>query len=165
MVTDAELEREFRGVVRDHLEVLTQPLIEALRALIHHPFPEQVVEISFEVFRDGFTSGFPVRAFFMDRDNCEFFLRENGKAVYPSPIDPGLLDIPRVYSRAVDDRYDAVPDQITVAGDELVPWFAECWQAAGGSGFTRRATIAFHDGVRELNLMTGTFQKTYAGFD
>ena len=159
------LEQEFRARVRQHLELLTTSLTVALRALIGHRYPEEVVEISFEIFRDGFVAGFPVRAFFMDRDNCEFFLKVDGKAAYPSPIDPGLLDIERVYSRAFLKEFEAVEDDMTISGDELLPWFAECWKAAGGASFGRRATISCHDDIREFNLMTGQWQESFAGFD
>lgn len=69
-----EIEQEFREGVKGCLVQLTDKVIPLLQKLIRHDYPDEVVSLDFEVFTDGFTQEFPVRAFFMDSDNTEFFL-------------------------------------------------------------------------------------------
>jgi hypothetical protein len=130
-------------------------LVGVLRQLVEHSYPGEVRALEFEVFTDGFTDGFPVRAFFMDADNTEFFVYEDGKAQYPSPVDPELLHIERVFDLDLEHELEAVApdaDTYTLAGEALVPWFAKCWAQAGGLGFSRAATIQLHDDTRSYDL-------------
>ena len=91
------IEQEFREKVAEHLENLSEDLKPILKELIEFDYPKEVNTLAFEVFVDGFSSGLPVRAFFMDDDNSEHFIYVNGKAEYPSPVDPSLLKIEHVY--------------------------------------------------------------------
>ncbi|MGI0035819.1 MAG: hypothetical protein ACRD98_08115, partial [Nitrososphaera sp.] len=120
-------------LVRQHLAKLEARLVAALRSLISHNYPPEVFALSFEVFSDTFTSGFPARAFFMDRTNCEYFLYVNGEATYPSPIDPWLLDIDSTYPAEIEDDFlSRDPDLNTwdIATSEFISWFSECWDKA-----------------------------------
>ncbi|MGN6481476.1 hypothetical protein [Luteibacter sp.] len=129
-----------------------------LEALVHHQYPPQVVALQFEAFSDGFTYEFPVRAFFVDSDNCEFFLYVDGEATYPSPVDPGLLEIDCVYPYALEEKLESESpdsDAWRLATEELFNWFLSCWQKAGGRKFPLSATISRHDFRSALDLMTG----------
>jgi hypothetical protein len=162
------LEKEFRGRVRRHFAKLEPTLVVALRSLIGHSYPAEVFALSFEVFSDSFTEGFPARAFFMDRINCEYFLYVNGEATYPSPIDPELLDIDSTYPEELEDDFlSRDPDLNTwdIATSEFILWFSECWDKAGGARFSLVATIADHDSAEEFNLITRQWQPSYAAFD
>ena len=75
-------EQIFRHAVRDGLGKLDSHVEGVLCSAIKHQYPSEVFALSFEVFSDGFTSGFPVRAFFMDRSNTEHFLWDSGQAKY-----------------------------------------------------------------------------------
>jgi hypothetical protein len=146
---------EFREAVTIHLERLSPALTSVLRRLMSHPYPPEVHHLDFEVFCDGFTEGFPVRAFFMDETNCEHFVYINGKAQYPTNVDPGLLEIDGVYSRSFEKDFaarDPELDYMTEAGKTLVPWFATCWYAAGGPVFPRPAYIGLHDDSTRYDL-------------
>ena len=154
-------ENIFRVRVREHLNTLEPGLVAVLASLIWHKYPKEVAVLDFEVFSDGFTSGFPARAFFMDKSNSEFFLRVNGKAQYPSPVDPGLLSVPEVYPQALEDVLVAESpesDPWHLATSEFIDWFRQCWVKAGGKDFRLMATIAHHDSSQELNLKTGQWQ-------
>jgi hypothetical protein len=154
------LESEFRSEVRKHLEPLAKNLVPLLSQLIRHKYPKEVEALVFEVFSDGFTSGFPARVFFMDGENSEFFIYENGEAQYPSPIDPDLLDIEQVYPDELEERFssqDEDLDTFTLAGLELIDWFAKCWNQAGGNEFPRTALITIHDDTEVLDLKTGVW--------
>ena len=143
------------GVVR-HLEPLSSQLVPVLKRLVAYPFAAQVHHLDFEVFCDGFTAGFPVRAFFMDADNCEYFVCVEGKARYPCDVDPELLKIGKVYSREFEEeftRQDVDLDCFTLAGEALIPWFGQCWTAAGGQLFDRGACIVLHDDSRRYDLL------------
>lgn len=147
-------EWRFQAAVQAHLERLTEQLVPVLRRLIEFPYPAEVECLDFEVFCDGFTDGFPVRAFFMDAANCEFFVYRTGDAEYPCDVDPGLLQLERVYPAQFLEPF-RVPglDCFTLAGEALIPWFARCWVAAGGKQFSRNARIGLHDRVRRFDLV------------
>ena len=149
---------EFREAVTAQLERLSPALTSVLRRLISHPYPPEVDHVDFEVFCDGFTEGFPVRAFFMDETNCEHFVHVDGEAQYPTSVDPGLLEIDEVYPRSFEEDFaarDAALDYMTAAGEALVPWFATCWRAAGGLAFPRPAYIGLHDDSARYDLASG----------
>jgi hypothetical protein len=157
----AAAEATFRGRVRERLATLEPVLLPILGALISHKYPSDVVALDFEVFSDGFTSSFPVRAFFMDDSNTEFFVYADGVATYPSPVEPGLLDIEYVYPDTIEEELvgespDSEPWEL--ATSELLEWFLQCWMKAGGSAFGLAATISRHDSAKELNLKTGRQQ-------
>lgn len=160
-------EHTFRQAVRTGLAQLDAPIEAALTSLVRHPFPQEVYALAFEVFGNGFTSGFPVRAFFMDRTNTEYFVWEGGQAEYPSPIDPGLLDIDHVYPYEVEEALEAVSpdsDPWAIASEELIPWFASHWLRVGAAGFSKVATIAMHDADQEFDLRAGRWQPAYSSF-
>lgn len=124
------IEDTYRKGVKEHLVKLTDNLTPVLKKLIEYDFPKEVVSLDFEVFCDGFTQYFPVRAFFIDSDNSEFFLFENDNAIYPSPVDPELLNIKHVFSKEFEEKFtekDEDLDVYTLAGYELIEWFSSCW--------------------------------------
>jgi hypothetical protein len=162
-----DVAEEFRSTLREALRALEDALVAVLRQLVEHDYPPEVAAVDFEVFSDTWSEGFPARAFFMDESNCEHFIYVDGKAEYPSPVDPALLDVPHVvtpeYADSVFDR-DPNLDTFTLGTEEFIPWFAGCWRKAGGTAFKRRATIAEHDHDREFNLVTGQWQDRHAAF-
>jgi hypothetical protein len=84
------LDKEFRSEVRRHLEPLTRDLVPLLTQLITYEFPKEVAALTFEVFYSEFANGFPVRVFFVDDEDSEFFVYENGEAQYPSFPNAGF---------------------------------------------------------------------------
>jgi len=154
-------EEKFQHQVRACLHALSSELDPVLVKLVEHTYPPEVVAIAFEVFSDGFTQVFPVRCFFMDENNCEFFVYEGGKATYPSPVDPDLLSIENVYPDTLEAELEAdspESDPWHIATEELCDWFLARWRAARGATFRLAATIAHHGSGTELNLMTGLVQ-------
>ena len=161
-------EQTFRHAVRDGLGKLDSHVEGVLCSLIKHQYPSEVFALSFEVFSDGFTSGFPVRAFFMDRSNTEHFIWESGQAKYPSPVDPGLLEIDHVYAQELEEELEErspESDPWAIASEELIQWFAKHWQRFGGASFPLVATISPHDSSEEFNLKSGYWQPSYAAFE
>ena len=155
------LKEQFQKEVRIHLDRLTDQLTPVLKQLIEYSYVPEVKSLDFEVFCDGFTYGFPVRVFFMDEDNCEHFIYVDGQAQYPCPIDPGLLEIERVYSPELEEMYfqqDEDLDTFMAAGETLVTWFADCWEKAGGLSFSLQAHIALHDDIRAFDLVNQKWQ-------
>lgn len=153
-------EKEFRAGVRRYLDALDQSITPILSQLIAYRYPTEVVAIHFEVFGYEFTRGFPVRAFFIDSSNSEFFVYVDGKAEYPSPVDPGLISISGVYPLEFEDPFIELDefDAWRVATEVLIGWFSEKWLSAGGANFELRATIAPHGGPNEFNLKTAKWQ-------
>ena len=158
----------FRKAVREHLAPLDGDLVPVLGQLATHAYPPEVVALDFEVFGDAFTSRFPARAFFMDADNCEFFVDVDGTATYPSPVDPDLLASDGVYPEELEDKLAAADpdlDPWALATGEFIAWFADCWVRAGGRSLPLAATIAEHDSDREYNLQSGKWQRRGAAYD
>jgi hypothetical protein len=151
-----DLPSRFTGAVTQALQPLGTSLVEALRQLVAHNYPKEVVSVDFVVFSDGFTRGFPVRAFFLDETNTEHFVPIAGRLEHPSAVDPGLLQIDRVYDNSLEASFleeDDDLDVYTLAAEALIPWFAECWRSAGGPAFDRSATITIHDDHRVFDLV------------
>ena len=158
------IEQEFRKEVQSHLSHLSSDIKPVLKQLIEYNYPEEVVSLEFEVFADGFTQGFPVMTFFMDKENSEHFIDVDGQAQYPSPVDPELLYIEHVYPDELEDKYrnkDEDIDLYTIATEELIKWFAECWNEVGGESFKLKANIAFHDDINEYNLIENRWQERF----
>ncbi len=156
------IEQEFKEKVREHLEELTEPLMLILKELIEYDYPKDVATLAFEIFVDGFSSEFPVRAFFIDEDNSEHFVYIDGKAEYPSPVDSELLKIEHVYPDELEDEYTSKDESLDpwhVATNELIDWFSKCWLSAGGQTFKLKANIAPHDSNHEFNLVESKWQE------
>ncbi len=148
---------DFRIGVRARLNELSDRMILTLTQLVTYSYPPEVVTLEFEIFSDAFTEAFPMRVFFMGVDNCEFFIMNNGKAEYPSPIDPRLIKIAGVYSTEFEDQYtnlDPNLDPFEVSTHELIDWFRNCWKRADRSRFSRRAIITVHDDPFMFELET-----------
>ena len=158
---------EFRSKLREGLRPLQDPLTTALQQLVEYEYPLEVVAIAFEVFPDTWSQGFPARAFFLDESNNEHFIFINGEVQYPSPIDPGMLDVAGIVTAEYENNLrvrDPNLDTFSIGAEEFIAWFAVCWQKAVGTEFQLRATIADHDSDRELDLRTGRWQDRYTGF-
>ena len=133
-----------------------------MKALIEYSYPKEVVSLEFEIFADGFTQGFPVRTFFMDSNNSEHFVYVNGKAQYPSPVKPELLEIEYVYPYELEEKYineDEDFDPWSIAIDELIQWFSKCWREMGGESFKLNANIAPHDNDQAYNLTESKWEE------
>jgi len=149
------IEEEFKEKVAEHISRLTDKITPVLKKLIEYDYPKEVDTLAFEIFVDGFSSEFPVRAFFMDTDNSEYFIMVDGKAEYPSPVDPDLLKIDYVYPYELEEEYtnqDETLDPWKIATNELINWFSKCWFASGGEHFKLNANIAPHDSNYEFDL-------------
>ncbi|WP_201509737.1 hypothetical protein [Psychrobacter alimentarius] len=156
------IEKEFSVKVQEHLHGLTASIKPVLKELIEYNYPKEVVSLEFEIFADGFTQGFPVRAFFMDAGNSEHFVYVNGEAQYPSPVEPELLEIENVYSYELEEKYineDEDFDPWSIAIDELIKWFSQCWKAVGGESFKLKANIAPHDNNQAYNLVDSKWEQ------
>lgn len=156
------IEQEFREKVQEHLDKLILDMKPVLKELIECNYPKEVVSLEFEIFADGFTQGFPVRAFFMDSNGSEHFVYVNGEAQYPSPVEPELLDIEYVYPYELEEKYinqDEDFDPWSIAIDELIQWFSECWKEMGGESFKLKANIAPHDNDQAYNLIKSKWEE------
>ncbi|MFV0595022.1 hypothetical protein [Shewanella sp.] len=155
-------EQEFTEKVGGYLDNLTDELQPILKQLIEHDYPQEVATLAFEVFVDSFSSQFPMRVFFMDKDNAEHFIYIDGKAASPVPVNPNLLDIDYVYPDEFEEEYidkDEDLDPWHIAANELIAWFSKCWIAAGGQDFKLKANIAPHDSHFEFNLVDSHWQE------
>ena len=74
----SSIKEQFQEEVRKYLDRLTDQLTSVLKQLVEYSYVPEVKSLDFEVFCDGFTQEFPVRAFFMDEDNGEHFISIDG---------------------------------------------------------------------------------------
>ena len=158
------IEQEYRVGVRQYLDKLNKDIEGILTQLINHEYPDEVTCLDFEIFLDSFTRDFPVRVFFMDDDECEFFIEVDGVAQCPSPVDPDLLDIPCVYPYEYQESFTILDDKFnpwSAASNELIEWFSERWNSCGGSNFKRKAYIAPHDRANAFNLVKSEWEKRW----
>ncbi|HLD65532.1 MAG TPA: hypothetical protein VJA19_05785 [Pseudomonas sp.] len=157
-------EADFRDEIRARLSQIEEKLVDVMRKLIAYQYPPEVHAIDFEIFTDSFTSQFPARAFFLDKSNTEYFIYVNGKAAYPSPVDPDLLEIEHIYSEELEEAFTTAnpdADPWYIASSEFLPWFVTCWAKAGGAKFSLHASIAPHDSSWEVDLATGKERTRY----
>ena len=162
-----DVAKKFKFAIRTGLRAHQDSLIAVLQQLVKQPYPPEVVAISFEVFPDSWSQGFPVRAFFLDESNNEHFVFVEDEANYPSAVDPGLLTVPYIITPEAEEsfhRRSPELDTFTLGAEEFILWFADCWRQAGGLEFALSATIADHDGDQEFNLLTSKWQERYAAF-
>jgi hypothetical protein len=160
-------ESRFRQAVRQGLAAADVSISAALAHLIEHQYPPAVWAIVFHIYSDAFTSGFPVRTYFVDRKNHPCFCTETGSVWLPSFADSTLVDVGHIYSEELEDTFAAHYPEVdtwAIASDELLSWFATHWLNAGGAAFPLVATIAHHDAAEELNLKSGTWQRSGAAF-
>jgi len=157
-----DIEQEFSEKVQEYLHGLTASIKPVLKELIEYDYPKEVISLEFEVFADGFTQGFPVRAFFMDSDDSEHFVYINGEAQYLSPVDPELLEIEHLYPYELEEKYtnqDEDFDPWSIAIDELIQWFSECWREMDGESFQLKANIMPHDNDEVYNLVDSKWEE------
>jgi len=147
-------EQQFRTKIREYFPQQDNALEEALSQLIDYEYPDEVVALVFIVSPERFTTGFPAHVFFMDDEFNEFFVYEDGEEEYPSPVEPGLLEIPYLYPKELESEFSAGEgvDLHVVAANEFIAWFAERWQAAGGDAFEKKAIIMAHNGNKVFSL-------------
>lgn len=155
-----EIKEEIRNFYQCHcslcIQALSASIKPVLKELIEYDYPKEGVSLEFEVFVDEFTQGLPVRAFFIDANNSEHFVYVNGKAQYPSPVDPELLEIDHVYPCEFEEKYsdhDEILSVHDVATDEIIKWFSSCWREVCGESFQLKASIAPHDNDQVYNLI------------
>ncbi|WP_455233130.1 hypothetical protein [Geopseudomonas aromaticivorans] len=137
---------DFRAKVREKLGSLEMQLISALRRQIEAEYPTEAHALSFVVFSDGFTAGFPARAYVLNRANSQ---------VCVSSAD--LLQADETYPEQLERDAEAADPDMDVwgaAAEVFIEWFAECWGRAGGAGFALPATLAEHDTGRLFDLTT-----------
>ena len=155
-------QKEFEREVDTHLQRLNDDIEDVLRQLIEQDYPEAVKGLAFEVFPDSFTSEFPVKVFFMDKYNAQYFVFDQGKPEVPSDVPPELLDIDEVYPYELEDEYELKADDFDpwdVATHALIQWFSTRWQAAGGDKFALNACITPTDTMDDFNLKTGHWDR------
>lgn len=103
----------------------------------------------------------------MDRDNCEYFVYADGKAKYPSPIAPEILEVNGIYPEKLEAKFqeeNPAADAWSLATSEFISWFYACWLRAGGENFYLLASIGGHDSAKEFNLKSGVWQERNAHF-
>ncbi len=156
----SDLRAEWKHFLAEKLNSRTPALVDVLGQLVRQPYPVEVTSLDFELFEDGFTDGFPARAFFMDADNCEFFVERDGKFGYPGIVDPELLDIECIFSVEEEEAFLDTPgadefqdERWSLSAAIFIDWFEDCWRAAGGERFSRRATIMCHDEIATQRIL------------
>ena len=137
-----ELETECRAAIARHLAGITAVLVAALRTTLQS-VPRESNGLRFEYDSPHFDQCFPVMGWHVDR---------TGRAVDVRKLLPDLeATIPE--SIIWDARYEAAGlDTWAIASELFVPWFADCWEEAGGHQFGHPAHLAHHDSNGSFDL-------------
>ena len=158
MVSD--LREEWLDFVGQRLAPHALPLVAVLRRLIEQPYPPEVASLDFELFPDGFTEGFPARAFFMDERNSEVFVERDGGLHYPGSVDPELIEIDSIWTLEEEEDFlerdggEEISDDLwECATLVFLEWFEACWIRAGGVDFPLRAALMPHDDPDAMRLL------------
>jgi hypothetical protein len=149
-------EHQFKEQVIAHFEQLSEALQARLSTIIEYEYPQEVATLAFEVAVDGFSSGFPVKVYFLDKDNQAHFICVDGKAEAGLASASNLLTIEHVYPDELEDEYTNMDDSLDpwdIATTVLIQWFSTCWLAATGHTCMLKANIAPHDSHFVFNLM------------
>lgn len=143
---------QLKDAVRAELAPLTGGVSAAIGKLTTFAYPPAVTRLDFEIFPD---SGFPVRVFFMDADNCEYFTFVEGRATYPSPIAPELFELDHAAAKTLVNTFLDMDEGLPVyeiIAETIIAWFAECWKASASAAFALDAAIALHDSRDSFDL-------------
>ena len=139
----AQIETECRATLTTQLQLLSEPLISALRGVIGAQHPQTTHLLWFEYDSPDFAYTFPVMFCRMNRSGRAEEVRKLLPDV-PFAIAPEIID---------DSRYEqANLDTWALASEVFVPWFADCWEAAGGHHSRWPGYIAQHDSIYSFDL-------------
>ena len=143
-----QLTQQYKTVVHQHLDELTDRLISELTVISHAKHDPDTYLLDFEVEMQDFTRGFPVYWSPMDKEATQL----------ESALSLGLLaDISSTVPAEVVNStvYEEAGVETWELGyNSLVAWFAECWRKAGGLECIYPAYIAHHDSFYSVNLRT-----------
>ena len=141
----ADLEMDCRTALTEQLQRQSASLVSALRAIIDAEQPPSTYLFRFEYDSPTFADTFPVTFCRMNR---------SGHAEEAQKLLP---DVPFAIAPEViyDSRYEQADlDTWALASDVFVPWFAECWEAAGGHHSRWPGYLAHHDSIYSVELTT-----------
>ncbi len=138
-----ELETECRTALSEQLQHISHRLIAALRRVIEAQHSSATYLFRFEYDSPNFSNTFPVMFCRMDRSGRATEVRKLLPDV-PFAIAPEVID---------DARYEqANLDTWALASEAFVPWFADCWEAAGGHQSQLPGYLAHHDSIYSFDL-------------
>jgi len=141
--------------IQQHLDEYTDRLTSELSRFVLTLRHSDAYLLSFDIYSEGFSTGFPVVWRLYSRDYTE--LAEG----------PQLLqDIPfLVPSEVIDaEEYEAAEiDTWSVAFDALIAWFGGCWRDAGGLSFPYPAQIGHADDIEAIDLENNDHVRKMAG--
>jgi hypothetical protein len=142
---DAILEIECRIALTEQLQQKTPALVSALRGVIGADQPQDTYLFWFEYDSPTFADTFPVMFYRMDRSG------------HPAEDRKLLPDLPFAIAPEVlyDSRYEQADlDTWAIASEVFIPWFADCWEAAGGHHSRWPGYLAHHDSIFSTDLTT-----------
>jgi hypothetical protein len=119
----AELESQCEAAITAQLLKLSAPLTSSLRSIMGEPHPPTTYLFWFEYDSPDFANSFPVMFCRMNRSGHADEVRQ----LLPDAsftVSPEIVDDPR-YEEADINTW-------ALASTLFVPWFADCWEAAGG---------------------------------
>ncbi|CEF48225.1 unnamed protein product [uncultured bacterium] len=150
MDRQAEFERAFRA----QIERFRDPLRDGLRKLRRVKPPAGAAFVMFEIYSDW--RSFPISSFAFDRRGNEVSVdtpfHGSRLAIRGELIPGGVID---------QDAFEEDGVATFESGARiLAELFRQCWQAAGGEGFSLPAYIKHHDRGTALDLRTGEWVST-----
>ncbi|MBW9146548.1 hypothetical protein KTC92_07275 [Clostridium sp. CM027] len=118
-------------------------------------FHPEIEVLDFEIFNEGFTSGFYIRMFSMTRDANEFFHDEkiDGDIYFSGGYDL-LQEVEHIFSYDEIEHYEELGiDAYEEDSFELIRWFSEIWKKIIGTKINIPSYLCLHDDIRSFDLI------------
>lgn len=141
----ADIETDCRTALTEQLQRQSASLVLALRTIIDAEQPQGTYLFWFAYDSPNFADTFPVMFCRMNRSGRAEEVRKLLPEL-PFAIAPEVI---------YDSRYEQADlDTWALASEVFIPWFADCWESAGGHHSRWPGYLAHHDSIYSFDLTT-----------
>lgn len=158
MVPFGLTESQFVTRYRRELDRVSVSVIEILRSLFNRLVNDDVQTAHVEVFLDEYGGAPSIWIYYRGENNKVDHKDESlfaGRSLELQVPLSALADFDERYFLSLEDGDVEFPG-LTLAGDTIKSWFAECWWKAGGWTYPLPTTLAVHDDWGDGNLINLT---------
>lgn len=155
MVPFGLTESQFVSRYRRELDRVSASTIEILRSLFNRAINDDVEAAQVEAFLDEYGGAPSIWIYYRGGNNKVDHKDESlfaGRSLeFQLPLS-ALADFDERYFMSLEDGDFEFPG-LTLAGDTIKSWFAECWWKAGGWTYPLPTTLAVHDDRGDGNVI------------
>jgi len=155
MVPFGLTESQFVSRYRRELDRVSASTIEILRSLFNRAINDDVEAAQVETFLDEYGGAPSIWIYYRGENNKVDHKDESlfaGRSLeFQLPLS-ALADFDERYFISLEDGDFEFPG-LSLAGDTIKSWFAECWWKAGGWTYPLPTTLAVHDDRGDGNVI------------